>query len=186
MTDHPGPDLVAEILSHNERVLEHNEQVLALQGQYQQTVAELARHNQELSLALSAAERRAKEAETRVGLMQDAVVDYREIASSAERQAKETEAALDHAVELMNDQTAGAALVMEEVDQLRHTITVLQRTAELQLALVTATADVVEAAREVGACTAGTGQVPCRDGCCIPRLRAKLKTLDQASPREAA
>lgn len=100
----------------------------------------------ELTLALSAAELRAK---------------------TAEQRAKETEAALDHAIELMNDQTTGSYFVMQENEQLKAEITSMRA--------------VVDAAREAAMCCAGTAQHPCRDGMCLPRLRAALAAIPAGS-----
>lgn len=80
-------------------------------------------------------------------------------------------------------------LQAEDNAGLRHTITVLQRTAELQLALVTATADVVAVARHVENSNSqipGGTELSYISTWLIEELGAALAALDQASPREPA
>lgn len=108
----------------------------------------------ELTNALHAAEQRARTAERERDQEHDAAVELRLRLNVAlnERDRWWADAErLREELEVTPACREEAASYRAEIEALKTENTILQRTAELQLALVTATADVVEAAREMDA-----------------------------------
>lgn len=103
----------------------------------QQTIAELAAHNVALTHDLFAAEQRAREDGKQRVALEAWAKDEQEKRHAAEDQRVEARSALAYAE--------------QEVARLQHETAVLQRTVDMQQALVTATADVVAEVRKLAA-----------------------------------